>query len=144
MFFGFSDHIWPAPLLAHTTFETVFCPNLCVENLGQWGCSSGQFVSHVLFFGPWTTLRWTPLTQDLCGIPRCGVGVSLLCRVVVCVHPTPLRWTPAPAPPRRTSLRRTAQNFAHFFPSPATIFVLSSLSWGSLRGISVVFLNFGV
>ena len=44
MFFVFSDHIWPAPLLAHTTLETVFPPNLCVENLGQWGCSSGQFV----------------------------------------------------------------------------------------------------
>ena len=36
-FFGFSDHIWPAPLLAHTTIETVLCPNLCVENFGQWG-----------------------------------------------------------------------------------------------------------
>ena len=39
MFFGFSDHIWPAPLLAHTTVETVFWPNLCFENLGQWSCS---------------------------------------------------------------------------------------------------------
>ena len=43
-FFFFSDLIWPAPLLAHTTFgpdrplgplfdQTVFCPNLCVEKL---------------------------------------------------------------------------------------------------------------
>ena len=70
------------PHLARTTFETIFC--LCVENLGQWGCSSGQFVAHVLFFGRWTTLRWTSLAQDLCGIPRCGVGVSLLCCVVSC------------------------------------------------------------
>ena len=30
-----------------------------------------------------------------------------------------------------------AQNFA--LPSPATIFILSSLSWGSSRGILVVF-----
>ena len=28
-----------------------------------------------------------------------------------------------------------------FFPSPATIFILSSLSWGSFRGILVVFLK---
>ena len=40
MFFSFSDHIWPAPLLAHTTFgphclldQTVFCPNLCESSL---------------------------------------------------------------------------------------------------------------
>ena len=32
-----------------------------------------------------------------------------------------------------------AQNFALFFPSPATIFTLSSLAWGSSRGIVVVF-----
>ena len=31
---------------------------------------------------------------------------------------------------RRTTLRRTAQNFALFFPPPATIFILLSLSWG--------------
>ena len=32
-----------------------------------------------------------------------------------------------------------AQNFALFFPSPAAIFILLSLSWGSSRGILVVF-----
>ena len=36
-----------------------------------------------------------------------------------------------------------AQNFAFFFPSPATMFILSSLSWGSSRGILVAFLNAG-
>ena len=41
----------------------------------------------------------------------------------------------------RVGARRVgAQNFALFFlPLPATIFFLSSLSWGSLRGILVVF-----
>ena len=126
MFFGSSDLIWPAPLLAQN--QTIFCPNLCVENFGQWGCSSGQFVAHVLFFGPWTTLRWTPFAQDLCGIPRCGVGVSLSC-CGVCVqnfrgaskiwalprlHPPPDR--PPPDRPK----------FRFLFPSPATIFILSS------------------
>ena len=41
----------------------------------------------------------------------------------------------------RTALRQTAENFALFFPSPASIFVLSSLSWGSFRLILVVFLK---
>ena len=40
--------------------------------------------------------------------------------------------------PRGVGPRRVgAQNFALFFPSPATIFFLSSLSWGSFRGILV-------
>ena len=37
------------------------------------------------------------------------------------------------------ALRWTAQNFALFFLSPAGNFILSSLSWGSSRGILVVF-----
>ena len=45
----------------------------------------GQFVAYALFFGPWTTLRWTSLAQDLCGIPRCVVSVVLWCGVVWCV-----------------------------------------------------------
>ena len=44
---------------------------------------------------------------------------------------------------RQTALRRTVQNFALFFPSPATIFILSSPSWGSSRGISVMVLKAG-
>ena len=43
----------------------------------------------------------------------------------------------------RTSLCRTAQNFALFFLSPAENFILSSLSEGSSRGILVVFLKAG-
>ena len=45
-----------------------------------------------------------------------------------------------PEDPSAGSLRRTAQNFA-FFPSSSAIFILSSLSWGSFRGILVVFLK---
>ena len=37
-----------------------------------------------------------------------------------------------------------AQKCCAFFPSPTTIFFLSSLSWGSSRGILVVFLKAGV
>ena len=74
------------------------------------------------------------------------------------LHPIsdgPFRWTlpPVNAPPpdnpprnrttlrrttlrrttlRRTTLRRTTQNFALFFPPPATIFILLSLSWSPL------------
>ena len=46
----------------------------------------------------------------------------------------PLRWGPKGVGP---------QNFALFFHSPATIVFLSSLSWGSSRGILVVFLKAG-
>ena len=47
--------------------------------------------------------------------------------------------------PRRVGARRVAarrvgaQNFALFFPSPATVFILFSLSFGLFRGILVVF-----
>ena len=42
--------------------------------------------------------------------------------------------------PRRVGARTVgAQNFALFFPSPATVFILFSLSFGLFRGILVVF-----
>ena len=44
---------------------------------------------------------------------------------------------PPPDPPPPDPLRRTAQNFALFFPSPATVFILFSLSCWSFS------LNFG-
>ena len=44
--------------------------------------------------------------------------------------------------PLRTTLRRTAQNFALFFSSPATISLFLSL-WVSSRGILVVFSKAG-
>ena len=59
----------------------------------------------------WTTLHWTTLRR------------------------TTLRRTPL----RRTPLRRTAQNFALSFPSPATVFILSSLG-----GRFVEFWGFGL
>ena len=51
------------------------------------------------------------------------VCVCRVCVVVCCVS-----GPPSSGPP----LRRTAQNFAPFFPSPAAFFVLSSLSFGVL------------
>ena len=85
----------------------------------------------------------------LCVVCFCVVVLLLLlCAVcvVVCSGPlrrtplrrTPLRRTPLRQTPlRRTALRRTAQNFALFFPSPATVFILFSLSCWSFS------LNFG-
>ena len=66
-----------------------------------------------------------------CGV--CRVGCAF--KIFVGASKIPLRRTPLPWTP----LRRTAQIFAFFFPSPATIFFLSSLSWGSFREILVVF-----
>ena len=84
---------------------------IILENFGQWD----NLLLMSCFFGPRTTLRGTPLAQDLCGIPRCGVCVSLLCCGVVCrcgvcskifvgacknlgAPPTPLGRTPLPTP----------------------------------------------
>ena len=59
---------------------------------------------HPIFDGPF---RWTPLRRTT-------------------LRRTTLRRTTL----RRTTLRRTAQKFRSFFPPPATIFFLLSLSWG--------------
>ena len=59
---------------------------------------------------------------------------------VVCCFVRSFHFPPDPpsaGPLRRTTLFVTAQNFALFFSLPATIFILSSLSWGVLS------LNFG-
>ena len=147
---GFSNNFWPAPLLAQDRLlapffdQAVLCPNLCEpsltpKNLGQWGCSSGQFVVHVLFFGPCMDLPANhpppcprPPVRDppLCCVCRC------CCVVVWCVGvcsrfswvcprfgPSPPPDSPSPGP-RKISL--------FFFPLPP---LFSFLSWGSFRGI---------
>ena len=53
----------------------------------------------------------------------------------------PEGWGPELLGPKGWGPEGGAQNFALFFPSPATIFFLSSLSWGSFRGILVGFLK---
>ena len=161
-FFCFSDHFWPAQLLAHTTFgpdrllaqatffyQTVLCPNFCEpsltpKNLGQWSCSSGQFVAHV--HGPPCAGPPLPKTT-LCGIPRCVVlcvqnfhgCVQDLCVPSDCPSPSA-----GPPPPDRP-------NFRSFFPSPATIFILSSSPggrfvefWRSLKRRDPQLCTFGV
>ena len=177
MFFCFSDHFWHRQLLPQTAFfdQTVLCRNLCEpsltpKNIGQWGCCSEQFVAHVLFFWPWTSLRGTSLAQDhpvrdpplccvVCRLLRC---VAVLCCVVVCVVVwsvgavcvqdfcgcvqdlgAPPRLPPPPDPllVSRTSPPPDRPTFRFFFPSPATIFILSSSLWGSSRGILVVLLK---
>ena len=73
--------------MAHTTLPPFFLKHLTPKNFGQWGCSSEQFVAHVLFLGPWTSLRGTQLPKTtLCGIPRCVVWcvVDVLYCVVLC------------------------------------------------------------
>ena len=77
-------------------------------------------------------------------IVRCNGWVWLWFGVVVwllwlCLRRTGLRRTEF----RRTPLSRTPSpdrpTFRSFFPSPATIFIPYSLSWGSSRGILVMF-----
>ena len=130
-FFCFSYHFWPTPLLAFFCDRTVLCPNLCEpsltpKNLSQWDCSSGQIVARDFFFGPWTSLcAGSP--QVLC----CGVSYGVAHNFRGCVQDLGASTDSlSTGPPPPTPLRRTAQNFAPFFPSP-TLFALSvSLSGG--------------
>ena len=111
----------------------VLCPNLCEpsltqKNLGQWCCSSGQFVAHVLFFGAMDLrARDPPPKTTLCGISRCVVwcvvvvvccvvvlcvGAVCRCKIFVCVQDFCVR---SPRPRLHwTSSRWTAQNFTLF------------------------------
>ena len=127
----FRDRIWPNRIWPELVFF-VFWPNVCVcvcvsvcvcvcVALGClqlcvvcvvcvvcsrfWWVSSRFLVGVFKTFGP---LRWTSL---------------------------PLRGAPPPAdrPSAGPPLRRTAQNFALCFLSPARNFILSSLSGGSSR-----------
>ena len=63
----------------------------------------------------------------------CGVlcGVSVVCVQDLGAPPEPPSPEPPSAGPRKISL--------FIFPSPATIFILSSLSWGCSREMLVVF-----
>ena len=154
IFFVFSMFFWFSwPLLARTTFgpdrllaqttffdQTVLCPNLCEpsltpKNLGQWGCSSGQFVAHV-FFGPWTSLRGTPALPKttLCG-SRCCCGV--VCRCGVCSRffvgaskIWALRRTPAPHFPSAGPPLPGPPKISPFFPLSRPHFRSFSLSLG--------------
>ena len=159
-FFCFSDHtfgphhFWPRSPLGPLADQTRFVPNpmrIILENLGQWGCS---FVVHVLFFGPWTTLRGTSLAQNhpVRDDPSwCGCVVVVLCCVVVCrcgvcskfswVRP---KFGPGPLPRlhslRGTPLRRTGppKISLFFFLHPATVFILSSSLGGRFAEFLVV------
>ena len=96
--FGFSDHFWPAPLLAHTTFgpdrllalttsfdQTVFCPNLCEpsltpKNFGQWGCSRDNLLLMSCFWAMDFPVRDPGCPRPPCaGSPLCYVVLLLLC-----------------------------------------------------------------
>ena len=109
------------------------------------GCSSGQFVAHVLFYVPWTSLRWTSLCpRPPCAGSRCVVWcvfvvlccVSLLCCVQNfrgCVQdmgaPPDSLSADSPLPSLQSP---TAQNFAFLFSSPlhfALFLSLGVFSW---------------
>ena len=139
----------------HFWSQTASCPNffepsLTPRNLGQWSCSSGQF--HVLFIGPWTSLRETPLAQDhfvrdpplCCVVCRCCVGVSVRCVFKIFVGASQI-WAvprlpsagpplPTPTPPPNPPPDRP--KFLFFFTSRHN-FHSFCFSWG------VVLLNFG-
>ena len=51
-FFGFSDHFCGSFFTSNHFVPKPLRTILDPKNLGQWGCSSGQFVAHVLILGP--------------------------------------------------------------------------------------------
>ena len=67
----------------------------------------------------------------VCCVLCCCCCVDVV--VVVCVCVVGVFRASLPDPLRRTPLRRTAQNFALFFPSPATVFLLFSSLVGPFR-----------
>ena len=81
---------------------------------------------------------------SVCLLCVSAVCVCLLCVSVCCVLVQDLGAPPDP-PLRRTAFPQDRPSaglskfHVFFFPSPATVFFLSSLSWGSFRGILVVF-----
>ena len=99
VFFVFSDHCRPAPLLTHTTFgphrllasffdQTVLCLNLCEPSLTPkkpWPALR-EFVAHVLFFWAMDLPARGPLPKTtLCGIPCCCCCCCCCCVVLCCV-----------------------------------------------------------
>ena len=155
VFLVFFDHFWPAPLLAQTASWPLclikpFCAqtfaNLTPENLGQWGCPSGQFAAHVLFSGPWTSLRGTPLAQDhpvCCVVLCCGVSVRCVFKFFV-VRPRFGRFPSAgPPPPDRPKFRFFSLS-RHYFHS---FFLLGVFSWnfgGVIEGRDPQLCTFGL
>ena len=67
------------------------------------------------------------MTEDIHGSPE-GAAPKGVAR-------NPQKWSPEGWGPAGWD----AQNFALCFPLPSTIFFLSTFSWGSSRGILVVF-----
>ena len=80
-------HFWPRPLF----FIKLFCDQ--PQNTLANGACSSEFVAHVLFFGPWTSLRPTPLQDPPTPRPPCVVWcvvvVALRCVVQTCTFQGP-------------------------------------------------------
>ena len=126
--------VFGQPILANPFLANPFFVCVVVVGFGVGKCSQ-MFV--------FACLLCVCVCCVVCCVFQC---CCVLCCVCVCVwwvcsgpfRRTPLRRTPLRRTPlRRTPLRRTAQNFALFFHSPATVFILFSLSCWSFS------LNFG-
>ena len=133
---------------------------IILENLGQWGCSSGQFVAHVLFFGP--PCEGPPCPRLVRDPPLwCGCVVKVWCCVVVwCVGAvcSKFSWVrpkfgrspdsppPDPSPDSTSSAGPSSTGPPSAGPPKISLFFSLSrhnfhsffLSWGSFRGILVV------
>ena len=86
---GTMTAFWPRPLFFIKPFWAQTFANHPWPQLGQWGCSLGQFVAHVLFFGPSPD---PPCPRPPCPTPPvrdpvvlCGVSLLLCCVVLCCV-----------------------------------------------------------
>ena len=102
-----------------------------------WVCSSVLWLLCVVFLGVFNIFRacstfFAPSSPPGPPTPRTA-------------HPQdrPPPGPPSPGPPSPGPPSPGPPKISLFFPSPATFFFLSSLSWGSFRGILVVFLKAG-
>ena len=128
-------------------------------DLGQFDLGEfdlGQFCVSTFFLddlGQFDSIRLRPIGPNrrvcvccvCCVCLLCVSAVCVCCVCLLCVSAVWFAWSPGAPPPYCPSagppLRRTAQNFALFFPSPTSIF--HSSLWGSSRGILVVFWSVG-
>ena len=115
---------------------------------GAWvgGCGAVANFGQTKFGKPKPSLAQTKFDQDQVWPDQLACALEVH-RIVAFSAPSKRPRPPRPGPLRSHTDHPSSAGppsagppkISLFFPSPATIFILSSLSWGSSRGILVVF-----
>ena len=129
-------HFWPRPPLGPLFYQTVLCPNPCEPTWANGAALRDNLLLMSCFWGHGPPCEGPPLPMDLpardpllcCVVCRCCCCCCVVFWCGVCVQnfrgcvqnlgalPTPSAGPPSAGPPK----------ISPFFPSPATISILSS------------------